>query len=220
MRLKLSEEQYREVISLIVDCFQYSKTFFTPYYNLCGILDDLYRVKLPAEIERDLSDDNPGLVPPDIHLAVNNLLSRIDEIFFSADPFFRCTGGVQTTERTIENVIAFMKLASEKSDLELNIDQSLLSAVKFACGVGYVDIKEVDLYSLRNNAILNSEEEENPVDLYYTDFVKGGKFLCPTYIPCNLRRRFPIPTERRGSGQFNKARSLFWICWKIKKTGI
>jgi len=190
--MRLTEEQKKEVVDITVDCYKYSKAFFTPYHELCGILEKLYNVQLPDEVRRALSEDNPGLVPPDIHLAVNSLLARVDGNLFSADPPFRCSAGLNTPEENIENATAFLKTASEKSELELNYNLSLFSAIKFACGVGYVDVKEVDLTSLKNNVPITNEEGQSQ-DIFYTDFVKDGKFLCPNYVPCNFRRFFPDP---------------------------
>ena len=186
--MKLSDDQKKEVAQIIQDCFHWSKRSFSNYYELCGVLNDFYNMKLPAEMERELEEDNPGLVPEDVHLGVNRLAARLNELLFSTDPFFKCKGEMGVTQETIDRVTAFLTLASVKSDLEFNIDQTLRSVIKFACGVGYVDAKEVSLIQLKN---VRSGVGGN--GMRHPEFVKEKKFICPHYTPCNLRRFFPDP---------------------------
>lgn len=190
--MNLTEDQKKDVVDIVLDCFKYSKDFFTPYYNMCGVLNKLYNAQISDELKANLADDNPALVPPDLHLAVNNLLARIDGNLFAPDPFFRCSGGLNTSEENTENAVAYLKMASAKSELELQYNLSIFSAIKFACGVGYVDIDEIPITSLKNNIPLKGAQFPNQ-NLFYTDFVQDGTFLCPTYVPCNLRRFFPDP---------------------------
>jgi hypothetical protein len=186
--MNLSDDQKQEVAQTIQDCFKWSKSNFSTYYEFCGILNDFYNVNLPDDMKRELEEDNPGLVPADIHLGVNRLASRINELLFSVDPFFKCEGEMGITQETLDRVTAFLKLAAYKSDLEFNIDQTVRSVIKFACGVGYVDAKEVSLTQLKN---VQSEVGGN--GMRHPEFVKERKFICPHYTPCNLRRFFPDP---------------------------
>lgn len=186
--MTLSDEQKKEVAQIIQDCFNWSKRSFSNYYELCGVLESFYNVKLPDDLKGELEEDNPGLVPADVHLGVNRCVSRIRKMMFSGDPFFKCDTELGTSQETIDRVIGFLELSSKKSDLKMNLTKTLFSTVKFACGVGYVDAKEVTLTQLKN---VRGKPEGG--GMIYPDFVKERKFICPTYTPCNLRRFFPDP---------------------------
>lgn len=201
--MTLSDDQKKEVAQIIQDCFHWSKRHFSNYYELCGVLNDFYNLKLPDEMQAELEEDDPGLVPADIHLGVNRLAARLNELLFSVDPFFKCKGEMGVTQETLDRVTAFLTLASRKSDLEFNLDQTLRSVIKFACGVGYVDAKEVSLIQLKN---VRSGVGGN--GMRHPEFVKEKKFICPHYTPCNLRRCFPDP----------EGVPLKWVVYQSKVT--
>jgi hypothetical protein len=185
--MNLSDDQKKEIAQTILDCFKWSQSYFSSYYRLCDTLDDLYNAKLPDSMLIDLEEENPGLVTADIHLGVNRLTAKISQLLFSVNPFFKVEGEQGMEQETIDKATGFLKLASIKSDLETNIDQTLLSVIKFACGVGYVDVKEVELIEL-----INASSDEMG-GMNYPQFAKNKKFTCPAYTPCNLRRFFSDP---------------------------
>jgi len=181
MKIELSEIQEKEVVNLICDCYKSSKDRYSQFYELCGYLERLYQVKLPDDLKGDLEEENPGLMPADAHIGVNELLAQFDDILFSSDPFFRCVGGENTNEKKTRNITSYLKTATYHSKFKRSYRPTLKSAIMFGVGWGYVDVEKIALDAPRENL--------------YLEFPQGlqNKFLCPTYKRCDLRRFFPDP---------------------------
>jgi len=190
--IELTETQEKEVINIIVDCYKYSKDRYSEFYELCNYLQKLYEIELPEKLGADLEEENPGLLPADAHVGVNELLAQLYDILFALDPFFRCSGGQNTSERKLRNITSYLKTAAYRSKFKRSYTPTLSSAIRFGVGVGYVDVTEIPLNVLKRNLRM---EENSP--LGYSDIVSENKFLCPTYVSCNLRRHFPDPDNLR-----------------------
>lgn len=185
--IELTEQQEKEIVNIICDSYQYSKDRYTEFYTLCGYLQNLYEIQTPDALEQELEEENPGLMPADAHVGVNELLAQLYDIIFALDPFFRCSGGQNTSERKLRNITSYLKTATYRSKFKRSYTPTLSSAIRFGVGWGYVDVTEIPLNVLKRD--LNCEGSR----LKYSDIVPGGKFICPTYVPCNLRRSFPDP---------------------------
>lgn len=190
--IELSEIQEKEVINIIVDSYKYSKGRYDEFYQLCDYLQQLYRIELPNELEQDLEEENPGLLPADAHVGVNELLAQLYDILFALDPFFRCSGGQNTSDRKLRNITSYLKTAAYRSKFKRSYTPTLSSAIRFGVGVGYVDVVEIPL-----NVLKRDLQAEGNSTLRYSDIVSENSFLCPTYVPCNLRRHFPDPDNLR-----------------------
>lgn len=190
-KLQLTDEQKKEVVDTIVDYFKYSKKAYGDYYDFCSYLRSFYRVELPNEIESDLSEDNPGLVPPDMFIASNQLLSTLDAVLFSADPFLKALPGPNTPPFNSRCATSYLRMAAQMSELEYEYAKTIRSAANYACGVGYVDFEEHNVQQL--------QEPSGEIDqgYYGPDFVSTGKIVLPRYVPCSLVRTFPDPTMKR-----------------------
>lgn len=193
--MHLTAEQKLEVKNTIIDLFKFSRSYFQDYYELCGVLKDLYNVELPDAIRNNLSEDHPGLMSPDMHLAVNDLMAGIDEMLFSTSPCVEAEAERDTPRDAARRATTWLEWATRTSELEMNFLKSIASACKFACGVGYVDLEEVDDVELKKDVLLSGENGEP--ETRYTDFVKGGKLVYPVYKPLNLLRVFPDPSVHR-----------------------
>jgi len=183
--IELSEQQEKEVVNIICDCYKSSKDRYSNFYDLCNYLEKLYQVKLPDDLKADLEDENPGLMPADQHVGVNELLALLDDILFSSDPFIRCKGGQNVSERAIRNVTSYLTTAAFHSQLKRAYRPTLKSTIMFGAGWGYVDAEEVSLDVLSTN--------ETELGLKYRDLVREKSFVCPRYNRCELRRFFPDP---------------------------
>lgn len=183
--IELSDEQEKEVINIVCDCYKASRDHFSNLYNLFNYLEKLYQVKLPDDLKADLEEENPGLMPADQHIGVNELLALLDDILFSSDPFLRCVGGQNVSERTIRNVTSYLTTAVAHSQFKRAYRPTLKSVIMFSAGWGYVDAEEISL------DVLNTDETES--GLKYRDLVREKSFICPTYKRCEIRRFFPDP---------------------------
>lgn len=185
--IELSDEQEKEVVNIICDCYKASKEHYSNFYGLCNYLEKLYQVKLPDGLKADLEEENPGLMPADQHIGVNELLALLDDILFSSDPFLRCVGGQNVSERTIRNVTSYLLTAVAHSQFKRAYRPTLKSTIMFGGGWGYVDAEEVSL------DVLTKDIDTTAGSLRYRDLVRDKSFICPTYKRCELRRFFPDP---------------------------
>ena len=186
--IELNETQQKEIVNLIVDCYRYSKDRFGELYTLFGYLESLYNLNIPDEMEQDLEEENPGLVPADMHVGADELLAEFDNILFANDPFFSCKGGENTSERKLRNITSYLKTTTYKSKLKKAFRPTLKSAIHFGAGIGYVDTIDIPLNVLRKDLRLNETSQ-----LRYRDIVSEKSFTCPIYIGCDIRRFFPDP---------------------------
>lgn len=185
--IELSDEQEKEVVNIICDCCKVSKDRYSNFYSLCNYLEKLYQVKLPDDLKADLEEENPGLMPADQHVGVNELLALLDDILFSSDPFLRCVGGQNVSERTIRNVTSYLTTAVAHSQFKRAYRPTLKSTIMFGGGWGYVDAEEISL------DVLTKDIDTTAGSLRYRDLVRDKIFICPTYKRCELRRFFPDP---------------------------
>jgi hypothetical protein len=197
--LRLSIEQKKEIVNTIIDLFNYSRTHFHDFYTLCGLFRDFYNVELPDSIRNRLSAENPGLMPPDMHLAVNDLIAGLDEMVFSTDPFAEAEPERGTPVENARKATTYLQASAKISDLEMQYLRSIASAAKYGCGVGYVALEEMQDYALNRRMPLETGT--------YTDFEQGQKILYPTYRPCPLLRTFPDPSLYRRNWVIYQAES-------------
>lgn len=211
--IDLTEIQKKEVINIIVDSYNYSKAQYDEFYQLCAYLQQLYEIKLPDELGQDLEEENPGLLPADAHVGVNELLAQLYDILFSLDPFFRCSGGQNTSERKLRNITSYLKTATYRSKFKRSYTPTLSSAIRFGAGIGYVDVTEISLNVLKRDLQAGGDST-----LRYSDIVPENKFLCPTYVPCNLRRFFPDPDNiKRKWGIYQSKATLLDLLEDLEK---
>lgn len=190
--IELTETQQKEVINIIIDSYKYSKGQYDEFYQLCAYLQQLYEIEVPDELEQDLEEENPGLLPADAHVGVVELLAQLYDILFSLDPFFRCSGGQNTSDRKLRNITSYLKTATYRSKFKRMFTPTLKSAILFGVGVGCVDVTEIPLNVLKRDLEIGEKST-----VKYSDIVSENNFLCPTYVPCSLRRHFPDPDNLR-----------------------
>lgn len=189
-------EQKLEIINTIIDLFKFSRSYFQDYYELCGVLKDLYNVELPDAIKDGLDASHPGLMPPDMHLAVNDLVAGIDGMLFTTSPYVEAEAERDTPRDAARRATTWLEWATRMSDLEMEFLKTVSSGCKFAAGAGYVDIEEVDDVELRKDVLLSGGDRES--ETRYTDFVNSGrKLVYPVYKPRPLLRIFPDPSPHR-----------------------
>jgi ketosteroid isomerase-like protein len=189
---KLTDDQKKEAVDTVVDCFKSSRDHFRDYHTLCKALQSFYNVELPREIHDELSADNPGLVPPDLHRCVNELVGRLYNIMFGPQPSYSVTPEENTPEINARCAAAWLDLANRKSDLELQFSKTLASATKYAAGVGFVDAEEIEQVKLDREVQFNPPGGgKGSARLTYTDFRKGKSLLMPKYTPIPITRYFP-----------------------------
>jgi len=191
--LRFTKKQEQEAIAYIVDCFNYSKSYFRDYYTFCKALHALYNVEIPTEIEKKFPTEFPALVPVDMHNNVEDLVAALYDILFSSDYVYRASPDGETPEYNARMATTYLAKAMDLSNLKMEYTKTILSAIKYGCGVGYVDAAEIEIPKLiEKGPIRQGGEAEEVVSGKHIDFEKN-KVIMPQYTPIQLRRFFPEP---------------------------